>query len=85
MAYVHVVDPRIAGNADVEPDSQSESNDFIRKIWSPNTVLSAGGYRNAEEVLKAAEKTGDVIALGRYFIPNVGVFQIFFILLCEER
>ncbi|TCD69883.1 hypothetical protein EIP91_005960 [Steccherinum ochraceum] len=67
LAYIHVVEPRVQGNSDrtVQP---GESNDFIRDIWSPRPLLSAGGY-NRELGLKAAEK-GDIVVYGRYFISN---------------
>ncbi|TCD71420.1 hypothetical protein EIP91_010126 [Steccherinum ochraceum] len=67
LSYIHVVEPRVNGN--IERTVQSgESNDFIRDIWAPRPLLSAGGY-NREIGLKAAEK-GDIAVYGRYFISN---------------
>ncbi|TCD64954.1 hypothetical protein EIP91_003412 [Steccherinum ochraceum] len=44
------------------------SNDFIRDIWAPRPLLSAGGY-DREGGMKAAER-GDVVVYGRHFISN---------------
>ncbi|CDO77491.1 hypothetical protein BN946_scf184902.g25 [Trametes cinnabarina] len=64
FTYVHIVEPftRLA-------DTQSESNDFIRKIWLPRTLISAGGYTR-ESAIKCAEETGELIAFGKVFIAN---------------
>ncbi|KAH8103315.1 NADH:flavin oxidoreductase/NADH oxidase [Cristinia sonorae] len=67
FAYIHVVEPRVSGNQDRNPTDE-ESNDFIRDIWAPRPLLSAGGY-NREIGLKMAEK-GDIAVYGRYFISN---------------
>ena len=72
LAYIHVVEPRVNGINDVEVVSDSESNDFIREIWKPRPIISAG-YRYAEEGLEVAEQNGDIFALGGYFISNVSV------------
>lgn len=50
--------------------TQSQSNDFIRKIWHPRPFISAGGY-NRELSVEAAETKGDLIAWGRYYVSNV--------------
>lgn len=51
---------------------QHESNDFIRDIWSPRPIISAGYSRlDMQDVTNVAERTGDVLAMGRYFISNV--------------
>ncbi len=47
-----------------------QSNDFIREIWRPRPLISAGGY-DRDLALQEAESTGDLIAFGRYFISNV--------------
>ncbi|KAF7792772.1 hypothetical protein EIP86_003870 [Pleurotus ostreatoroseus] len=68
FAYVHVVEPRVNGYQDIEiPEGQS--NDFIRDIWRPRPLISAGGY-DRETALKVAETKGDLIAFGRLFISN---------------
>ncbi|KII91973.1 hypothetical protein PLICRDRAFT_172136 [Plicaturopsis crispa FD-325 SS-3] len=70
LAYIHVVEPRVDGGKTREtgvPDG--ESNDFIREIWAPRPLISAGGY-DRELALETAEHTGDLIAFGRHFIAN---------------
>ncbi|CAL1710331.1 unnamed protein product [Somion occarium] len=68
LAWIHVVEPRISGNFDREVP-EGESNDFIREIWAPRPIISAGGYTR-DIALEVAETKGDLIAFGRYFISN---------------
>jgi len=67
FSYIHVVEPRVMGNDDVEPP-QGETNDLLRQIWSPKVYLSAGGF--TEKASGAVPKMGDVIVYGRWFISN---------------
>ncbi|KAK0455340.1 uncharacterized protein EV420DRAFT_595672 [Desarmillaria tabescens] len=71
LAYLHVVEPRVVGlydrkDADIGID---EENDFIRSIWVPKPLISAGGY-NRRSAIDTAERKGDLIAFGRHFIAN---------------
>lgn len=74
LAYIHLVEPRDLEaphpGADASELTPGESNDFIREIWAPRPLVSAGGYRR-ELALDFAEKKGDIIAFGRWFIANV--------------
>lgn len=47
-----------------------QSNDFIREIWAPRPLITAGGYTR-DLALEVAETKGDLIGFGRPFIPNV--------------
>ena len=49
-----------------------QSNDFIREIWGPRPIISAGGY-DRDLAIEFADTKGDLIAFGRYFISNVSV------------
>ncbi|KAF8906670.1 NADH:flavin oxidoreductase/NADH oxidase [Mucidula mucida] len=70
LAYIHVVEPRISGIFDRETFPEEWSNDFIREIWSPRPLITAGGY-GRETAMEAADKTpGNLIAFGRHFIAN---------------
>ncbi|CDO77495.1 hypothetical protein BN946_scf184902.g29 [Trametes cinnabarina] len=87
VAYVHVVEPGVAGNKDIEKQTGeveivchlvslegtltrfAQSNDFIRKIWLPRPLVSAGRYTR-ESAIKRAEETGELTAFGRLFISN---------------
>ncbi|KAH9852672.1 FMN-linked oxidoreductase [Lenzites betulinus] len=68
FAYVHLVEPGILGGSDVG-HHQAESNDFVRDLWHPRPLITAGGYTR-ESGVERAEKTGDILAFGRRFIAN---------------
>lgn len=71
LAYIHLVEPRVDGWADRREGVPSgQSNDFIRQIWAPRPLITAGGY-TLEMAVETAEKKGDLIAFGRAFIANV--------------
>ncbi|KZO98357.1 putative NADPH2 dehydrogenase chain OYE2 [Calocera viscosa TUFC12733] len=68
FAYLHVTEPRVQGNVD-RTAPVNENNDFLRKIWAPKVLLSAGGFK--EQLTKdVVPRWGDVIVYGRYFISN---------------
>jgi len=71
LAYIHVVESRIAGNADVP---QTETIDFLVDIWGKTSpVLLAGGFNqdSAYKTVDEEHKDSDVvIVFGRYFISN---------------
>ncbi|KAK0184553.1 hypothetical protein F5146DRAFT_241665 [Armillaria mellea] len=69
LAYLHVVEPRVSGTVTRDDVSAHESNGFIRDLWAPRPLISAGGYKR-EEAMKAADEKGDLVAFGRYFISN---------------
>ncbi|PBK87111.1 FMN-linked oxidoreductase [Armillaria gallica] len=71
LAYIHVVETRVDGAADVAPEDikEFETNDFIRKIWAPKPLISAGGYTR-ESGIETADGKGDLIAYGRWYISN---------------
>lgn len=68
-SFIHVVEPRVAGNIDRIP-SDGESNDFLREIWGSKPYIAAGGF-SAEDAVKVAEEKGGLVAFGRHFISNV--------------
>jgi len=71
MAYIHVVEPRVNGSEDrnMAEVGSHESNDFLRKIWAPRPLISAGGYTR-DLAIKACSEKGDLTAFGRPFIAN---------------
>ncbi|KAK0463295.1 hypothetical protein IW261DRAFT_158426 [Armillaria novae-zelandiae] len=69
LAYLHVVEPRVSGTVTRDDVGAHESNDFIRELWAPRPLISAGGYKR-EEAMKVADEKGDLVAFGRYFISN---------------
>lgn len=79
LAYVSLVEPRIFGDSDAKDIQQSagsdssDSNEFIRKIWTaPKVLLLGGGFTSeperAEEVVK---EDGVCVVFGRAFLANV--------------
>ena len=72
FSYIPLVEPRVDGVSDRAEIPIGHSNDFIRNIWAPRPIISAGGY-NPEIAKDIAEKKGDLIAFGRSFIANVGL------------
>ncbi|WOO83151.1 Flavin oxidoreductase hxnT [Vanrija pseudolonga] len=74
LAYVHAVAPRVSGVSDVDQslvDKRGDSLDSLRAIVQAAGIafISAGGATPAD-ALAEAEKVGDLIAFGRYFISN---------------
>ncbi|KAK0205882.1 hypothetical protein DFS33DRAFT_1272472 [Desarmillaria ectypa] len=71
LAYIHVVEARVEGSTDLSPEDlkEFETNDFIRKIWAPKPLISAGGYTR-ESGIETADKKGDLIAYGRWYVSN---------------
>jgi len=71
LAYIHVVESRIRGNADIEA---TEKINFIADIWGTTSpVFIAGGFRqdSAKKEVDEEYKDRDVaIVFGRYFISN---------------
>jgi NADPH2 dehydrogenase len=71
LAYIHIVESRIAGNADVE---QTEGVNFLVDLWdNQSPVLIAGGFKpaSAKKAVDVEFKGHDVaIVFGRYFISN---------------
>jgi NADPH2 dehydrogenase len=81
LAFLHLIEPRIAGSSDIDELASRvdtlESNDFIRKIWAPRPIISAGAYTR-ESAIKRAE-TGELTAFGRLFISNVRLSLILYL------
>ncbi|KAK0229210.1 hypothetical protein EDD85DRAFT_852053 [Armillaria nabsnona] len=71
LAYLHVVEPRMVGLYDRNDEDigVQEENNFIRSVWSPKRLISAGGY-DRQSAIDTAENKGDLIAFGRHFIAN---------------
>ncbi|KAJ3525045.1 hypothetical protein NMY22_g10737 [Coprinellus aureogranulatus] len=80
LAYLHVLEPlsetppnpeNPTFGVDEGSDRSRESNDFLRRIWSPRPFISCG-ERTRETALKSSQENGDLVAFGRLFISNVG-------------
>ena len=70
LAYLHVVESRISGNADIDT---TEKVDFAVEAWGDTSpVLIAGGF-TAESARRAVEEYEEyevAVVFGRYFISN---------------
>jgi NADPH2 dehydrogenase len=73
LAYLHLIEPRVSGNADKEV-GQHESLDFAIKAWGKSSpLILAGGYtfEKASRALNTCLQDDPVaFAFGRYFISN---------------
>ena len=71
LAYLHLVESRISGNADVE---ETTKVDFAMEAWgSTSPVLLAGGFKpdSAKRAVEIEYKDKEVaIVFGRYFIST---------------
>ena len=71
LAYLHLVESRISGNADVEA---TEKVDALVEIWgNTSPVLIAGGFQpdSAKRAIEEEYQERDVIIVfGRHFIAN---------------
>ncbi|KAI0830333.1 hypothetical protein BC628DRAFT_1357469 [Trametes gibbosa] len=68
LAFLHLVEPGLAGGSDIDA-KEGESNDFIRKLWLPRPLITAGRYTR-ESAIARCEETGELVAFGRLFISN---------------
>lgn len=71
LAYLHLVESRVAGNADVE---KTEKIDFAIEAWGRESpIILAGGFR-ADSAKRAVEEEYPeykiAICFGRFFISN---------------
>ena len=69
LAYLHVVESRISGDADSTGD-RTDSNDFLREIWGDKAFITAGGF-TPQSAAETVEAKGGLVAFGRRYISNV--------------
>lgn len=71
LAYLHLVESRVAGNADIE---STEKNDVFIDLWGKTSpILIAGGFKpdSAKRCVNEEYKDVDMaVVFGRYFISN---------------
>ena len=70
LAYLHLVEPRVAGNNDIEPTFDLGSDKFRPVLSSAIRLISAGGHTrdSATSVIQSGQ--ADLVAFGRLFIAN---------------
>ncbi|MDJ0591934.1 MAG: alkene reductase [Pleurocapsa sp. MO_226.B13] len=69
LAYLHIVEPRIKGDRNVEDNSNGLGVKFFRPIFQ-GTLITAGGYTRNKGNAVLAEGDADLVAYGRLFIAN---------------
>jgi len=73
LAYVHLIEPRVAGSNDTPLGPVSLPSKSVASIFRPfyrGTIIIAGGYKreNGIEIVKKGD--ADLVAYGRDFISN---------------
>ena len=69
LAYLHAIEPRVSGIEDRD-SHDSESNEFLRKIWGDKVFIAAGGY-TPKAAAETVSTLGGLVAFGRHYIANV--------------
>jgi N-ethylmaleimide reductase len=69
LAYLHLIEPRIKGNAAVADGLPPVAAGELRKVFKGN-ILAAGGFEpdSAEAIIETGD--ADFVAFGRHFIAN---------------
>lgn len=67
LAYIHIVEPRVAGYTDLK--QFVGNNDWVRLIWD-GPLIRAGGYTKELAEEHVAKDDNLLIAFGRYYISN---------------
>jgi N-ethylmaleimide reductase len=69
IAYLHIIEPRISGNTEVQDDLPPVAASELRKLFR-GRILAAGGFdaNGAEAILEKGD--ADLVVFGRFFIAN---------------
>ncbi|OEZ98491.1 alkene reductase [Duganella sp. HH101] len=70
LAYLHLIEPRIAGNVEDETRNQAPvAAQLIRQHYA-GAIIAAGGFdqQSADAIIAAGD--ADLVAFGRHFIAN---------------
>ncbi|NKJ45582.1 alkene reductase [Burkholderia sp. SG-MS1] len=69
LAYLHVVEPRVRGNDDIDAAASAISAKDLRRVFK-GTIIAAGGFtaESAHRIIEAGD--ADLVAFGRLFISN---------------
>ena len=75
LAYIHSIEARVIANYDVDAEkiSDNETNDTFRKIWGERPFITNGGFKTSDDIVDTVKEKGGLVAMGRYFISNVGI------------
>ncbi|MBN3834439.1 alkene reductase [Burkholderia sp. Ac-20344] len=70
LAYLHLIEPRIAGNS---ADESRDQNPIAARLFRQSyrgVIIAAGGFDADSADAIIAEGSADLVAFGRYFISN---------------
>ena len=74
IAYLHIVEPRVAGNVDAEPEAGTVEAAMtaasFKEASGGGFIIAAGGYTAASAEAAVAAGAVDAVAFGRHFISN---------------
>jgi N-ethylmaleimide reductase len=68
LAYLHLIEPRVSGATDGDPDAGPVAPLF-RPLWH-GPLIVAGGFDRAKADAVLADGTADAVAFGRMYISN---------------
>jgi N-ethylmaleimide reductase len=70
IAYLHLIEPRIAGNVEDEARDQNPVAAGMLRAHFHGPIIAAGGFNgaSAEAILQSGD--ADLVAFGRHFIAN---------------
>lgn len=69
LAYLHLIEPTIAGNVSVQADPSALSTEYFRPIFE-GAILTAGDYTREKGNAALAARHADLVVFGRLFIAN---------------
>ncbi len=68
LAFLHLIEPRVSGNTDADPNAISAAALF-RPLWH-GPLIVAGGFDRAKADAVLADGVADAVAFGRPYISN---------------
>lgn len=69
LAYLHIIEPRVAGSQVVQEGAPPIASRTLRKVFS-GPIIAAGGFDAASAGATIQDGDADLIAFGRDFIAN---------------
>jgi len=73
LAFLHLIEPRVSGNTDADPNAISAAA-LLRPLWH-GPLIVAGGFDRAKADAALADGTADAAAFGRPYISNPDLME----------
>lgn len=70
LAYLHLIEPRIAGNIEDDSRDQTPVAAALMRRFFHGTIIAAGGFTGKSAEAIVASGDADLVAFGRHFIAN---------------